>query len=198
MESATHNYYPLLRTIENDRTVYEWWEELQDDKGGRANLRRCSSPVEATFQPAYHRLISELRRQGAVTALKDDPKLTIAAMAGLLAHIRTNTGVVPRRENTPENEKEANSPDSEPTGRGSRTFGQTLSGDAEVLSELRFRRLLQTDDQDTLYRTMIRVIRQCNYSVPLLSFAATIVFWEEDRTRQQLAFGYYDTPRKDA
>lgn len=202
-------YFAFLYKEAIDEALYEWWEKIKNNPSERAILRRCSSPQEVAFLPSYIRLLSVLNRQGlpGFSHDADDEQLSVAAVAGLLAHVRENTGVVPpgcrsnsnaeqpQEEEQTQEEEQYETPESSDTyEQSSRAFGQKIGIDASgkaIVSELRFRRLLQNDDTEARYRAMIRVLRMCNYTVPLLSFAATMLRWDENNTRQQLAFGYY-------
>lgn len=191
----------------------EWYKDLHNNRSGeRAELRRCSSPAEVAFSPAYVRLLQSVRKAGLHSR---DSDLRIASIAGLLAHLRPNDQAPVVLEEQPEaeleNEEEVEIIDDtddeadDGTGDGIQRFGRTLGANTSnkaLLSGLRFRRLLQTQNPDERYRLMIRVIRliqQQKYKVSPISLALTIYWWEHDNTRQQLAFGYYkvapaDTP----
>ena len=42
-----------------------WWSHLcEHDLGGRAQLRRCESPAQVVFVPAFHRLLDRLKTAG--------------------------------------------------------------------------------------------------------------------------------------
>ena len=44
--------------------VWSWWKNLNDeDRAGRAELRRCGTVVEVAFTAPYHRLLRRLIRQ---------------------------------------------------------------------------------------------------------------------------------------
>lgn len=59
--------------------VLKWWKGLENDRGGRAELRRAHNPTEVVFVPAYHRLYTEF-------GLPD--KEALACVAGLCAHVK--------------------------------------------------------------------------------------------------------------
>ncbi|MFH1767686.1 MAG: type I-E CRISPR-associated protein Cse2/CasB [Candidatus Omnitrophota bacterium] len=61
--------------------VLTWWNELKEDTGGRAELRRAHNPAEVVFVPAYHRVY------GRSDASKID-KEALACVAGLCAHVK--------------------------------------------------------------------------------------------------------------
>ncbi len=59
--------------------IVRWWSDLENDRGGMAELRRAHNPAEVVFVPAYHRLYSQLP---AVN------RENLACVAGLCAHIK--------------------------------------------------------------------------------------------------------------
>lgn len=61
--------------------VLTWWQGLEDDRGGRAELRRAHNPTEVVFLPAYHRLYGEC---GASNIDKE----ALACAAGYVPHTR--------------------------------------------------------------------------------------------------------------
>ena len=74
---------------ENNQSVqklFEWWQELEENKGDRANLRRCATPLETTFLPASYKLLSKLQ-----TCNGDWNRDKICAISGVLSHVRENS-----------------------------------------------------------------------------------------------------------
>lgn len=139
-----------------------WWRSLDDNRGDRAELRRCGTLAEVAFTPAYHRLRQAVCRCGAV---HDDG---LALVAGLTARVKSNfvDGTVAEQM---------------ATGKA--------DGSARV-SGLRFRRLLKVKDQEGLFTAVGRVIALLGETVNLQSLAQSVYFWN-DRTRKQWAFDYY-------
>lgn len=66
---------------ESGKILFQWWKELEDRRGDRAQLRRTRDPAEVVFVPAYHYLYHQLR-------LAD--KEALACVAGLCAHVKDN------------------------------------------------------------------------------------------------------------
>lgn len=149
--------------------LVEWWEGLQHDTGGRARLRRCKSPEEAMLEPAFHRLLKRLaaltEKSGEELEVHDIQRL--AAIAGLLAHVRTRS-LKPLAEQMADSE---------------------WKGGRPLLSSLRFRRLLKEPFED-LYPAMVRVIRQLNKEANISDLAASTYYWG-DRVRRRWALGYF-------
>jgi CRISPR system Cascade subunit CasB len=145
------------------QALITWWRMLNENRGDRAQLRRCGTLTEVVLTPAYHRLRHAVCRYGAV---HEDG---LAAMAGLAAKVKTNV-------------VESSIAEQMASGKGD-------SARARV-SGLRFRRVLKVKDQEELFTTMGRVIALLGESVNLQSMAQSVYFWN-DRTRKAWAFDYY-------
>ena len=139
-----------------------WWQALNDNRGDRAELRRCATLAEVAFTPAYHRLRLAV---GKVGTPHDDG---LALVAGLSARVKSDSAGITFAEQMA-------------TGKA--------DGSARV-SGLRFRRLLKTKESDELFTAMGRVVALLGSSVNLQSLANSVYFWN-DRTRKQWAFEYY-------
>jgi len=59
--------------------VLSWWKGLENDRGGRAQLRRAHNLTEVVFVEAYHRLYEQ-------TGNADREKL--ALVAGVCSHVK--------------------------------------------------------------------------------------------------------------
>ena len=170
-------------TFKNDdqkAILREWWKNLS--RGSKAELRRCSSPEEVAVLGAFHEL--RFRLISVSSAHVDLERL--ALVAGLSAHVKQD--------------------------ESSQTIGQQMAGckqgsTIELVSELRFRRLLaignvafsQTDNTAVdaanfleLYRMMIRIIHMLNGTCNLVSLANT-VYWWNSKTKIELATYYFET-----
>lgn len=144
------------------QAIVTWWQDLDDNRGDRAELRRCSTLTEVAFTPAYHRLRFALMKCGQVNAE------ALALVAGLAARVKNNLPGNTLAEQMA-------------TGKA--------DGSAKV-SGLRFRRLLKVKGQDELYTALARVMALLGGSVNLQSLVESAYYWN-DRTRKQWAFEYY-------
>jgi CRISPR system Cascade subunit CasB len=142
--------------------LIKWWKGLEDDRGGRAELRRCHTLAEVAFSPAYHRLRHSLESLGKVNY--DG----LALVVGLAARIKNDADGGSIAEQT--------------------ATGKT-DGSARV-SGLRFRRLLKVKEPEELFTAMIRIIALLGGTVNLQSLAQSVYFWNE-KTRKDWAFDYY-------
>jgi CRISPR system Cascade subunit CasB len=145
--------------------IERWWLALQDRPGDRAELRRAHSPDEAALTPAYFALLKEIRPSGLSMTMQ---RTRMPIVAGVLAHVKQNRVNVPVAQSMgPENQ----------------------DGKARI-SDLRFRRLLKTEDDTELYVMMIRMVRLLDEKVNVKDLAKSLTFWNE-RTRKEWAYLYY-------
>lgn len=167
--------YPFSQGKPDDRSfaiLREWWQELENNKGERAVLKRADSLKEVVFCPAYHRLLRTLRKEGYSVAESRFPKL--ASIAGLAVRIK---------EDIP--------------GTLGAQMGALKPGDKPSVSELRMRRVLACDDLEELYVLLRRALGIIGGNASLSGLAATIWQWEslaEKKpydSRKQMAYDYY-------
>lgn len=147
--------------------LVKWWNELAEDKGGRAELRRAADVTRVVMSPAYqrlHRRLCEVLPEGQVPAHKQD-RLAIAA--ALLAHVKEDDSA------------------SVPLAMSRREEG----GDRPPVSPLRFRRLLETADIDDLFVGLRRVLPLLHHRVNVVALTQDVLNWG-DATRKRWAYGY--------
>lgn len=146
--------------------VTNWWQHLPEDTGGRAALRRASDLTTVAVQPAYQRLYRRLRAAG--WPVDDWRADRLAAVAGLLAHVR---------------EADGSSLPQAMSQRGSD------GGDKPRVSELRFRRLLESPDVESLFAGLRRALPLMQHRCNPLSLADDVVHWG-DGVRRRWAYDY--------
>lgn len=152
--------------------VAGWWEGLQQNNGGRAQLRRCKSPEEVMLEPAFHRLLNRMRGllESDSSLPQEETYRRLAAVAGLLSHVRV-------RDNKSLAERMADS-----------------QGGRPRFSSLRFRRLMK-ESFDDLYPAMIRVIRQLDKTASLNDLANSVFYWDDKyrgvKVRKDWALAYF-------
>ena len=78
----TDDKRPPVYQKEGRELVRAWWRDLQDDPGGRAQLRRAANLLEVFLCPAFHRLLHK------VSGSRDD----LALAAGVLACLKEEGG----------------------------------------------------------------------------------------------------------
>ncbi len=154
-------------TTEEHSSVWRWWKSLCDeDRAGRAELRRCATVGEVAFTSPYHRLLRWLGSR-----LKEGDARRVAAIAAALAHV-----------------------ESEPDDGAS--FAKRMArpkgdGQASVVSDARFRHLLRNEDADEMMRELVRVIRQLDRKASVEPLFRDLMCWDE-RTRMRWARDYYE------
>lgn len=149
------------------RTMAGWPSGNNADRGGLAKLRRCREPLNALLlAPATFNLIERLPKSN---------KDRVAVLAVVLAHIR----------------------DDDSSKRIARAIGRKSLSDEEsaLLSEGRFRRLLQSEGNEELLTNMVRLVRHMKGKANVEDMAKTILDWGDtkwgNRTRRRWAFDYY-------
>jgi CRISPR system Cascade subunit CasB len=161
------------RAEEARSTVWRWWKGLDQDRAGRAELRRCATAAEVAFTAPYHRLFRWLGSR-----LGESDARRVAAAAAVLAHVDLEPGDgagLARRMGTP---------------RG--------AGDSPVVSDARFRHLLRAEDPEDLMRELIRAVRQVDRAAAIDPLFRDLMAWTET-TRMRWARDYYEAapgPRK--
>ncbi|MGB1110827.1 MAG: type I-E CRISPR-associated protein Cse2/CasB [Gammaproteobacteria bacterium] len=148
-------------------TIMAWWHELQamDNRGLRAELRKAKSLQEVALTAGFNRL---RRRMGHSDWRNYEP---LALVAVALAYVEVDTG-----------------------GRDIESFARQLAPkgkDKGVLSELRFRRLIQYQRPVELMEPMIRILRMLKKRASVLGLAETLYHWNEI-TRRRMTFAYTD------
>lgn len=148
--------------------LLRWWQGLDDDRGGRAALRRAPDITAVVMLPAYQRLHRRLQAAGWPAETWRDDRL--AAAAGLLAHVKVHA---------------------------EQTLPAAMSqrdGDKPRLSALRFMRLLESPDIDALFAGLRRALPMLQHQADVLALATDVVNWG-DAVKKRWAYGY-DWPEK--
>ena len=149
-----------------------WWRELNPEnrvqtgpqKAALAHLRRAGTPLEAMREPAALRLIQRLPDY--------ENKDRVAALAGILAWVEENGHQ-----------------------RVARAIGRSSLDDAgAVMSEGRFRRLLQVVGNEELMDAMRRLVRLANRGVNVRDLSDSVLYWG-DGVRKRWIFDYYGVGR---
>ena len=146
--------------------LLRWWQGLDDDRGGRAALRRAPDITAVVMVPVYHQLHHRLLAAGwPDSAWRND---RLAATAGLLAHVKQNVD---------------------------RPLPKSMSeGDKPRVSPLRFMRLLEAPDIDTLFTGLRRTLPLLDHQADVLALATDVVNWD-DSVKKRWAYDY-DWPQK--
>jgi len=156
----------------------KWWRSMTGwpsghnaDRGSLAKLRRCRAPNDILAISAAFSLIQRLPPPEWVTNDRfwED---RVAVLAVVLSHIR----------------------DDESSRRAARSIGRKSLSDEEsaLLSEGRFRRLLQSEGNQELLTNFVRLVRHMKGKANVEDMTKTILYWG-DGTRRRWAFDYYAT-----
>ena len=161
---------------EMQKVLINWWTKLQENNGGRAQLRRCISPEEAALHSETYRLKTMLPKWVSLEA--------VATIAGISAHIRNDTSVGFARSLATPKEKNGRAP----------------------LSETRFRQLLSCREWNELYRSLRRMVTILDGNINLISFVDTVLLWNDEfrgaykrpgkGLKFELSRDYYETVMK--
>lgn len=147
------------------QALLTWWEALKENRGDRAELRRCQKIDEVLLTEAYHKLRKRLGAVGFTPKVEDQ----LGAVAGLLAHVDENI---------------------DGTGVAAQMAGGAQDEEAP-LSGLRFRKLLKTESREDLYRPLMRAVRLLGRQVNAAALAGDVFYWGTS-VRKRWARDYYD------
>jgi len=162
--------------------ILEWWESLKQNKGDRAELRRCKNLEEIQKASAYQRCYWQLIKH-FTTEQQVPSREQMSIIIGLASHIEDND-----TKYIDINSKE----EKEYYFAYQMAAPKAKEKDAPPkLSELRFRRLLKIKDRGKLYRFFIQVVRMLDKNVNLLDLLSIAYFWG-DKSKTYLAYKYYE------
>lgn len=166
IDNRKTNTFPLVLT-----QVVKWWSNLQGPRftGERAMLRRLKSPNEVALQGNYFTLLESVLEIEEAEIFRGAITSRLPLIAGVLAHVEQDTPGCPV----------------------AKAMGMKKQGsDRPVMSDLRFRRLLRTEDSPELYIMMIRIIRMLGNKADVKDLVQSLYFWN-DQTRKSWASQYY-------
>lgn len=167
-----------------EQRVVDWWRgvisDAEGDRGIRAELRRCRTPVDAVSVPAAISLAKRLGRIPSVgdPGWKQQGFERALGLAIVLSNVRVDSAAPVIRTlgwgQFPYDKKET----------------EILEGRPR-LSELRFKRLLQTDGEVELIAALIRLVKLAGGEANVADLSRLFLHWDEDRTKRDLALTYY-------
>jgi CRISPR system Cascade subunit CasB len=151
----------------------QWWSKLENDRGTRAMLRRCSTLDEVVMSPAYQHFYRYMLACGWPGDAAERQNDKLAAIAALAAMVKDDdTADLPFRMS----EKEFERP---------------------LLSELRFRALLKIDTTDELLTGLRRALPLIGHKTNLVRLAHDVYWWNDD-TKKKWAYAYRWPPKTSA
>lgn len=153
--------------------LYGWWKNLDDNRADRAELRRCQTLDEVALTGAYQRFYRYLDACHSLEGAKRWQLDRLAAIAGLLAHVKTHTS-----ERLP-------------------IAMSAKNGDKNTVSELRFRGLLKITDTEGLFGALRRLLPLIDHSTDIHQLAKDVYGWSSTSGRVPREWAYaYDWPKK--
>ncbi|WP_395788249.1 type I-E CRISPR-associated protein Cse2/CasB [Aquimonas sp.] len=148
------------RGSETREALRKWWLGLADDRGTRAELRRCGTTLQVTQVPGFHQLRAQLLQAGLSTTQANTNGLVV--VAGVLSSIKESGDKSPPL-----------------------AFSE---GESVAVSPLRFRQLLEAREADELLLRLRRVLPLAS-GIDAMQLAFDAFHWN-DETRKQWVYAY--------
>lgn len=155
------------RSSENPfwKAVEKWWEDLEHNKGARAELRKAKTPLEVYTSHAFQRnFIPVLRKDNLTLSNFEAEKLALPI--GVLSHVQKLS-----------DKHTAN------------LFVATEQGKQKA-ADFRFRKLLSVAERDDAYVALIRMVKFFGRSAEITSLICG-GYWWNDITRREWAREYF-------
>ncbi|MFM9435415.1 CRISPR system Cascade subunit CasB [Janthinobacterium sp. CG_23.3] len=147
-----------------DKPLRHWWGTLEEDRASRAILRRCATLDAVALSVPYQRFYRYMLGCGWPPNARHAELDKLAAIAGLLAHVKTDA---------------------------SERLSATMSPlNADLLvSELRFRDLLKIETTDDLFVSLRRALPLVKHTANVEQLARDVYGWN-DEVKKQWAYSY--------
>lgn len=143
--------------------LLRWWQGLENDKGGRAELRRAHDLTAVALTAAYQRFYRQALNSGWPEDAAPWLNERLAAVVGLLAHVKSNDG---------------------------RKLAEIMSeGERPAFSVLRFRRLLEAPTLDDVFLSLRRALPIIGHQANVHQIANDLLHWG-DKTKKEWAYAY--------
>lgn len=161
-EKVNKPYLHNLFNEERQKKLINWYNNLDTNKGLRAELKRSSSPLEAMLCQATHSLKREF------PYWPDKPEI-IASIAGILALVKVDTGV---------------------NGISYATqLAKPKEGNKSPLSESRFKKIIKSQTWNEFYMNIRRSVEILKGQVNICSLADGIIQWGKKNKSDEVAIG---------
>lgn len=143
--------------------ILRWWQGLENDKGGRAELRRAHDLTSVALTAAYQRFYRQALHAGWPENAAPWLNERLAAIVGLLAHVKSNDA---------------------------RKLAEIMSdGERPAFSVLRFRRLLEAPTLDDVFLSLRRALPIIGHQANVHQIADDLLHWG-DKTKKEWAYAY--------
>lgn len=167
VEKSTRGTHANLNDTGVWQIIQHWWQALQSDSGTRARLRRANSTSTVALEYGYNQLVQRLHDAKSIRIKQKYMQENLPAVVRILAHVREDN-----------------------TTQSVAGSMRGVHSQRAIISDLRFRRLIQIKDQDQLADMLIRVIRMLGYRVNVCDLAKSVYCWNE-HTCKRWANQYY-------
>jgi len=163
------------------KTLAEWWLGLKDNSAERAELRHCHNVDKIEMTSAFQSFRNDKLRKLFVS--EENWEERMAAVVGLMSHLKHNA------------EDRVLGESDQPVDAFAKQMAFPVSAERPLVSELRFRRILQ-HERDDLYPAMIRIIRMMKGGANLYGLAHSVYYWG-DSIKKSWAYAYFpEVPSK--
>ena len=143
--------------------LLRWWQGLENDKGGRAELRRAHNLTAVALTSSYQRFYRQALNSGWPEEASPWQNERLAAMVGLLAHVKSYDD---------------------------RKLAVIMSeGERPAFSVLRFRRLLEAPTIDDVFLSLRRALPIIGHQANVHQIANDLLHWG-DKTKKEWAYAY--------
>jgi len=161
-------------TMAEINALQHWHRWLDDNRGDRARLRRAERPEDILLTHAFFQFLQQMPESW----VEEKPIFTSAAVAGLLAHVKTDKqslskGYQPKDDNKPKR-----------MAAFAEQLATPVDGKKPPMSELRFQQLQKSRSTDDFYRRVLRAIRLLEGKVNIPSLANDIIQWHREFDNQ--------------
>lgn len=156
-------YFAALGGKDNQKQITDWWRSLEQDRGGRAELKRCQTLMEAALCRPTHTL------RFCLPFWNRQPEV-IACIAGILATVKQDTG--------------ANG-----LSFAEQLAQPQEGGGKSPVSESRFKKLLKSRSWDEFYVHLRRNVQLVKGNVNICSLADGIIQWGNQHLAEEMKSG---------
>jgi len=152
---AFPGYYGNVLNEEQRGIIKYWWNSLEDERGDRARLRRCSEAIQVMLEPGFYRLLNALESWETYRIH------ALAMAAGLISHLKTNSA--------------------EKGVRFGHQLGKSKEGSSKPrISQLRFSQLQKCRNPEEFYVHVRRIIQLLDRNANVLSLAEFVLAWDRE------------------
>lgn len=145
------------------RLLLRWWLGLENDKGGRAELRRAHNLTAVALTASYQQFYRQALNCGWPENAAPWQNERLAAIVGLLVNVKH---------------------------LDERKMAEIMSdGERPAFSVLRFRRLLEAPTLDDVFLSLRRALAIVGHRANLHQIANDVLHWGE-KTKKEWAYAY--------